>query len=342
MKFSVNGLTTVDKLNKRSIHSLNSIETKILQLLYYQKQLNLSSWPPITPKTIAPYEKWLLRKYVGLFRNLSSEDLKFCIQNLEALGLLEEGTPRGFFRPTELGICFGYNLIEYVKQVELNELNRIVDFGSLFEQQHKELKVLDVGCGGGASLIAIKAHGFVGGSPILIGLDIRFHELAAGRTILASFCPDHFSERLPPISFVQADGMRLPFADESFDLIYSKGVLCYMNRNSFIREARRVLVNRGRLVVITPSYRFFLKDGLNSLRRFRILSAAKQFSSLVNGLSLRLLKKQWRVRGTFFYGETSYSLSSELYAAGYNVIRCEYYKSRFSTNPIVAVAQKTC
>ena len=69
--------------------------------------------------------------------------------------------------------------------------------------------------------------------------------------------PTHFSERYPDVNTVVYDGRDFPFADQSFDIVWSNAVLEHVGDQYaqilFLREARRV----GRSVFLTTPNRGF-------------------------------------------------------------------------------------
>jgi SAM-dependent methyltransferase len=66
-----------------------------------------------------------------------------------------------------------------------------------------------------------------------------------------------FRERYPQIAYVQGDACALPFADDSFDIVYSNAVIEHVGprvrQEAFVREALRV----GRHVFVTTPNRWF-------------------------------------------------------------------------------------
>ena len=72
---------------------------------------------------------------------------------LESFGLVERNS-QFKFRLTSAGSRLAYIFIGYTKQVCLKELSGLINFKKVFKTSN-HLKVLDVGCGGGSSLIAI-------------------------------------------------------------------------------------------------------------------------------------------------------------------------------------------
>lgn len=92
-------------------------------------------------------------------------------------------------------------------------------------------RLLDVGAGvGGPAAYARKRHGV---QPVLVD-----PEAGACRA----------ARRLFGLPTVRADAATLPFADASFDVVWSLGVLCTtVDHRSALRELRRVLAPGGRL-----------------------------------------------------------------------------------------------
>ncbi len=75
--------------------------------------------------------------------------------------------------------------------------------------------ILDAGCGGGFTTSHWMAPGWSGGSARWVGVDISAG-IDVARQLLGA-CGN--------VEFVQADVLRLPFADETFDTAFSEGVL---------------------------------------------------------------------------------------------------------------------
>lgn len=96
----------------------------------------------------------------------------------------------------------------------------------------KHKRILDVGCGMGQTLFAAQLPSDVEA----YGVDRDMEAIEAGH-------------RLAPanIRLVCATGESLPFADECFDLVFSRVALPYMNINRALREIARVLKRGGDL-----------------------------------------------------------------------------------------------
>jgi ubiquinone/menaquinone biosynthesis C-methylase UbiE len=99
--------------------------------------------------------------------------------------------------------------------------------------QHPKKRVLDIGCG-----IGLDSAEFVRGGAFPVGIDISRASL--------NLCREHILR-----SPIEASAEDLPFANNSFDVVYSNGVLHHVqNTMRAIREARRVLCPGGRAIMM--------------------------------------------------------------------------------------------
>jgi SAM-dependent methyltransferase len=123
-------------------------------------------------------------------------------------------------------------------------------------ERSKGLRVLEIGCGLGTD-----GAGFARAGAIYTGVDLT--EAAVG------LARRRFELEGLAGEFRVADAERLDFADESFDLVYSHGVLHHTPETArAVREIRRVLVPGGRAVVMLyhrDSYNYRVNIGV--LRR---------------------------------------------------------------------------
>jgi SAM-dependent methyltransferase len=96
-------------------------------------------------------------------------------------------------------------------------------------------RVLDVGCGEGATLLHL-------GAPTgAVGVDLFEDKLRFAR------------ERLPECKFVVASGLSLPFEDGAFDHVLVRDVIHHVeDAPAFARELGRVLAPGGRIDVLEP------------------------------------------------------------------------------------------
>lgn len=102
--------------------------------------------------------------------------------------------------------------------------------------------ILEVGCGRGATLLELARQG-----ANVVGLDYSEEALAVCRR---SDVYDRFSWRA---SFVNADARKLPFSDESFDFVFSVGLIeHFQDPIELLLEQQRVLRVGGYLLVQVP------------------------------------------------------------------------------------------
>jgi arsenite methyltransferase len=102
-------------------------------------------------------------------------------------------------------------------------------------------RVLDVGCGAGAdSLVAAQ---MVGPGGYVTGIDMTLQMLAKARAAASRMGATN-------VEFVEGDAERLPFADESFDVAISNGVIDLVpDKEAVFAELYRVLVPGGRIQI---------------------------------------------------------------------------------------------
>jgi ubiquinone/menaquinone biosynthesis C-methylase UbiE len=104
-------------------------------------------------------------------------------------------------------------------------------------------KVLDAGCGGGGTAVSLAQE-----SGLAIGLDIKDRFQDAG-TRLAK------EEGVTNVAFVQGDGGRLPFPDQTFDFVFSHSVIEHVSSaQGYLDDCHRVLVKGGVLYLSTAPY----------------------------------------------------------------------------------------
>lgn len=95
---------------------------------------------------------------------------------------------------------------------------------------------------------------------------------------------------------------KLPYADNSFDVVYSKSVIEHMNDPlNFISECFRVLKPGGRIIVLTPdweaNYKIFFDDFTHvrpMSRRSMQFILSMQESTDINVYRFRQLPRTWR------------------------------------------------
>ena len=119
-----------------------------------------------------------------------------------------------------------------------------VDF-DYFDLQPGHICV-DLGCGEGRhSLTAYMAEGVT-----VLGFDLAYSDLKTAKSRISDMEPHNPAG---DVSFVQANGMSLPLADNSVDRLICSEVLEHIpNYISFIEEIDRVLKPDGKLCITVP------------------------------------------------------------------------------------------
>jgi SAM-dependent methyltransferase len=110
-------------------------------------------------------------------------------------------------------------------------------FGQLGEVAGRH--VLDFGCGHGMAAVVLARRG-----ALVTAFDLSHGYLDEARR--------RAEANRTPITFVQADGERLPFADASFDRVWGNAVLHHLDLGRAGRELRRVLKPDGVAVFCEP------------------------------------------------------------------------------------------
>jgi len=102
-------------------------------------------------------------------------------------------------------------------------------------------RVLDLGCGAGTdSLVAAQ---MVGEQGHVTGIDMTNEMLAKARAAAAL-------TGLTNVDFVEGEAERLPFPDESFDVVISNGVIDLIpDKDAVFSELHRMLVAGGRMQI---------------------------------------------------------------------------------------------
>jgi SAM-dependent methyltransferase len=115
--------------------------------------------------------------------------------------------------------------------VKLHHLLRLVAFDG-----YRGRSVLEVGCGAGVDLAR-----FAKGGAVVTGVDLAASAIDLARA--------NFEQQGLQGRFEVADGERLPFPDNSFDLVYAHGVVQYTaDPQRLVEECRRVLKPGGEAV----------------------------------------------------------------------------------------------
>ena len=111
--------------------------------------------------------------------------------------------------------------------------------------EHAGERLLEVGCGMGTDLLQ-----FARGGAICTGVDLTPRSIEISR--------QRFNMYGAPGAFLIADGERLPFQDNSFDVVYANGVLHHTpDTAGAVREIHRVL-RQGGMAKVMLYYRHSL------------------------------------------------------------------------------------
>jgi SAM-dependent methyltransferase len=114
---------------------------------------------------------------------------------------------------------------------KLHHLLRLVDFSA-----YRGKRVLEVGCGAGTDLAR-----FAKGGAVVTGVDVAASAIDLARR--------NFQQQGLEADLREADGEHLPFADDTFDLVYAHGVVQYTaDGAALVNECRRVLQPGGEAV----------------------------------------------------------------------------------------------
>ena len=121
-----------------------------------------------------------------------------------------------------------------------------------FNKERSEIKILDVGCGTGASTIAFAKAGY---KVYAIDSSAKAIDDAIKNSNISGI----------KINFQLADFHNLPFEDNEFDAVFSEGVLYYGDKSDFMvgnAEIYRVLKSGGIARIYTKSNRdFWVSEG---------------------------------------------------------------------------------
>jgi len=141
----------------------------------------------------------------------------------------------------------------------------------------RETSVLDLCCGTGDLAIALNRRYWAR----VIGVDFAHSMLVrAGKKSARLHSPDLV--QLRPIRFIEADALRLPFADASFDLVTSAfGFRNLANYEAGLREIQRVLKPGGTIAILEFTEP---PDGrLGDLYRWYFCKVLPKIGGLVSG-----------------------------------------------------------
>jgi len=179
--------------------------------------------------------------------------------------------------------------------------------------------VLDVACGTGYGLSYMAEKGAVKA----VGVDLSWEAISYARKRFGG------NGR---INFICADGTRMPFADNSFDVVVSFETIEHVRKyGQFLSECRRVIREGGSLICSTPNRRIFSPNLAKPINTFHV----KEFWP---DEFHRLLSRYFTE--VTFYGQCDVTLAdNSVDRSDYNVHGFRN-DERISSGYIIAVARK--
>ncbi|WP_414475741.1 class I SAM-dependent methyltransferase [Microvirga sp. M2] len=143
-------------------------------------------------------------------------------------------------------------------------------------------RILDIGCGMGQSLMALQLSGAVEAW----GVDRDADALAAGSRLVAS-----------NIHLLAGQGEFLPFPDRSFDLVFSRVALPYMDISRVVAEVARVLEPGGEFWAMLHPPGMLLRRIGQDIRSGGVKDLIFCGGIGINSLLLHVLGRQFRIGG---------------------------------------------
>jgi len=163
----------------------------------------------------------------------------------------------------------------------------------------RSAKVLDIGCGGGQTLIAAYPD------RLTYGIDLDEDALRLGQSLTDRIC------------FVRGDGESLPFAGNSFDMVLARVSLPYMRIGPTIREMRRVLRPGGEIWITLHIFRSVWRQACESSVKGWIFFVY----IVLNSMLLHLAQKEFSFFGRNESFQTERGIRRLLERNGFDDIR---------------------
>jgi ubiquinone/menaquinone biosynthesis C-methylase UbiE len=152
-------------------------------------------------------------------------------------------------------------------------------------------RILDFGCGTGWFL----AEAQVDGNPFRVGVDYSRQSLDGTNGV-----PRLQSGERNPVRLVLADGLHLPFADESFDVVIGHVSMPYMDTRKAMLQVQRVLVPGGSFFLTFHSFHYLRQRVLKSLKSGNWRDVAYMLyvgtNGLLNHFNLQQRQVWWKPR----------------------------------------------
>jgi ubiquinone/menaquinone biosynthesis C-methylase UbiE len=178
------------------------------------------------------------------------------------------------------------------------------------------LRILDLGCGAGATLSVCE----VNGEPFLCGVDVDHDSLVLGRELFAG---GHY---------IHAKGESLPVRSGQFDFVIARVSLPYMDIPRALSEVARVLRPGGGVWLVLHPFSLVRRELLGSIWRLDLKDCAFRTYVIVNGLWMHFAGKMFShpLRpGRYESFQTNRSIRIALLRAGLADVRIS--RGRFFT-----------
>jgi ubiquinone/menaquinone biosynthesis C-methylase UbiE len=161
------------------------------------------------------------------------------------------------------------------------------------------LKVLDVGCGAGQSLI--------GAYPdrLSFGIDIDLDALKTGKSISDRIC------------LVNGAAEKLPFKSREFGFVFARVALPYTNIPISLREIHRVLNERGRIWLVLHPFALPWKQVKTTNYKGKIWFAY----IVLNSVALHLFQRQFSFLGKYESFQTEKGIRRALTRSGFEDVQ---------------------
>ena len=147
--------------------------------------------------------------------------------------------PMKFFEPGKDQVDDSYNAVAKLYAATFQDIKvRRDEFQYLMKHlpTDKDIKVLDIGCGNGALLKELSSRIGTG-----VGVDVSERLLEEAREA---------HQALTHLSFQKIDGPKLPFEEDTFDVVTSLLSFRYLDWDPIMLEIERVLKRDGKLIII--------------------------------------------------------------------------------------------
>lgn len=215
--------------------------------------------------------------------------------NGEAAALLQDlgFITRDPIRLTRLGYLAADSIREYV--FWLGRDRRLPCEGRvthLSAAHYRGKKILEVGCGMGCNLMSI-----AGEADRVVGLE----PVAVYRQMSAILCE---RSKLEPVEIKPGTGERIPFEDNTFDIVLSVSAHQYMDVRTALAEMTRVLVPGGELQIVGGTLDTFIFEGLKPIAHGSLRGLKDYSVTIANTLTYSAFNR--RVVGSSSASSTGY------------------------------------